>query len=184
MDSRGAREGLVEDFFRGTGRSYDRVVKVTTFGLDARWKKWLLAHVPDDATSILDLACGTGIVTRLLHEAHPRARIVGVDMTAEYLNVARARFADVDADISFIHSNAETAEFEGDFDAVISSYIPKYVDPDFLLKRLEGHLRPNAVVALHDFDYPRGAIPRAVWRAHMWTLGTIGLRVYPGAHSP
>jgi demethylmenaquinone methyltransferase/2-methoxy-6-polyprenyl-1,4-benzoquinol methylase len=177
-ETREERESLVEEFFAGTGRSYDRVVKVTTFGLDARWKRRLLAHVPESAVSILDLACGTGIVTGMLREAHPRARIVGVDFTEEYLAVARERFKDVD-EITFIHSNAETMRLEGSFNAVVSSYIPKYVDPHVLLDRLEGHLNPGAVVALHDFDHPRGAIPRAVWRTHMWMLNTLGWRVFP-----
>jgi demethylmenaquinone methyltransferase/2-methoxy-6-polyprenyl-1,4-benzoquinol methylase len=179
LQTRAAREELVDGFFAGTGRSYDRVVKVTTFGLDARWKRQVLAHVPENAGAILDLACGTGIVTRKLHEAHPHARIVGVDVTDEYLAVAREKFAGVDADITFILSNAETMELEGTFDAVVSCYIPKYVDPRVLLSRLEGHLNPGAVVALQDFDYPRGAIPRAVWSAHMWVLSTLGRAVFP-----
>ena len=179
LETRKAREELVDGFFTGTGRSYDRVVKVTTFGLDARWKRRVLAHVPESAGAILDLACGTGIVTMKLHEEHPNARIVGVDVTDEYLAVARGKFADLDADVTFILSNAETMELTGTFDAVVSCYIPKYVDPDVLLSRLEGHLNPGAVIALHDFDYPRGFIPRAIWSAHMWTLSTLGRRVFP-----
>jgi demethylmenaquinone methyltransferase/2-methoxy-6-polyprenyl-1,4-benzoquinol methylase len=178
MADRAAREDLVEGFFSGTGRSYDRVVRLTTFGLDARWKRRLLAHVPEDATSILDLACGTGILTGMLHEQRPAARIVGVDITEEYLAVARARFREVE-DIRFQLSNAETMRLDGRFDTVVSSYIPKYVDPEVLLDRLEGHLDPGAVVALHDFDHPHAAVPRAVWRAHMWGLRTIGRRLFP-----
>lgn len=178
LKTREAREGLVGKFFEGTGRSYDRVVKATTFGLDAGWKRHLMACVPESAESILDLACGTGIVTGLLRAACPKARIVGVDFTAEYLDVARERFQG-DDQVTFIESNAETMELEGEFDSVVSCYIPKYVDPDILLERLKGHLAPGTVVALHDFDYPRGAIPRAVWKTHMWALKTLGRRIYP-----
>ncbi len=177
-ETRDAREDLVEQFFAGTGRSYDRVVKVTTFGLDARWKRRVLAHVPESAERILDLACGTGIVTGMLREAHPRAQIVGVDFTEEYLAVARERFKGVE-EVTLIHSNAETMELEGSFDAVVSCYIPKYVDTDILLTRLEGHLNAGAVVALHDFDHPRGVISRVLWNTHMWALKTLGRRFFP-----
>jgi demethylmenaquinone methyltransferase/2-methoxy-6-polyprenyl-1,4-benzoquinol methylase len=178
LNTRTDRESLVERFFRGTGSSYDRVVRLTTFGLDAHWKRRLLSHVPESASSILDLACGTGIVTGLLHAARPNARIHGVDMTKEYLDLARERMRGVPG-ITFTESNAETMELEGTFDCVVSSYIPKYVKPHVLLDRLEGHLRPGAVIALHDFDHPHGVVSRTVWNAHMWLLKTFGRKIFP-----
>ena len=179
LSKRETREELTHRFFEGTGSSYDRVVAITTFGLDKRWKRRLLAHVPEEATAVLDLACGTGIVTTQIHEKVPQARIVGVDFTEEYLDVARTKFADIEADVTFVHSNAETMELDGRFDAVISSYLPKYVNPDALLERLEGHIEPGGIVALHDFDHPRVLIPRSHWRAHMWFLRVVGRLVFP-----
>ena len=179
MKTRAVREDVVHKFFEGTGRSYDRVVDITTFGLDRHWKRELLRLVPRDARRILDLACGTGIVTMRLHRRHPEAAIVGVDMTEEYLAVAREKFAGNPADVRFICSNAEEMELDGEFDAVVSCYIPKYVDPDVLLTRLEGHVRPGGVVALHDFDHPRGVLPKRIWQAHMWALKRFGTRLFP-----
>jgi len=179
VTDRSRREALVEGFFAGTGRTYDQVVAVTTLGLDGYWKRRLLAHVPAGARSILDLACGTGIVTRRLHERAPQARIVGVDLTEDYLAVARQSFADVDADVTFLHANAEIVDLDGTFDVVVSSYIPKYVDADALIGRFDPHLEPGGIVALHDFDYPSGWIPRAVWRAHMQLVRVVGCRLVP-----
>lgn len=182
LSERKDREALSERFFAGTGRSYDRVVALTTFGLDAHWKRRLLACVPADARSILDLACGTGIVTQKLHAKAPQARIVGIDLTEEYLEVARRKFADVDADVTFLRSNAEDMDPPGTFDVVVSSYIPKYVDPEILLDRVEMKLEPGGVIALHDFDRPSGRIPRAIWKAHMWMLRVAWTRVFPEWH--
>lgn len=176
---RAARESVVEGFFKGTSRSYDRVVAITTLGLDVHWKRRLLAYVPESARSILDLACGTGILTMKLHRRHPKARLVGVDMTEEYLAVAREAFEDIGADVTFLGSNAETMDLEGDFDVVVSSYIPKYVDADELLERLEGHVAPGGIVALHDFDYPHRGLPQAAWKMHMLALRTLGRRLFP-----
>ena len=178
-DGRHQREALVGRFFKGTGASYDRVVAVTTYGLDKSWKRRLLRHVPEDAASILDLACGTGILTMMLHRRCPDARIVGVDITDEYMVLAREKFEGTSADVEFVLSNAETMELEGSFDAVVSCYIPKYVDPNVLLERLDGHVRPGGVIAVHDFDYPRGRIPRALWTMHMAFLNHVGRRVFP-----
>ena len=179
LETREQREQLVEDFFAGTGKQYDRVVWWTTYGLDKRWKKRLLAHVPKDASRILDLASGTGIVLQMLHDRHPDAALVGVDITAEYLEHARKRFEGKDLDLTLQVSNAELMELDGAFDAVVSSYIPKYVDPDTVCARLADHVRPGTVISLHDFGYPRALVPKFVWNAHMWFLKQVVLRIMP-----
>ncbi len=54
----------------------------------------LIARVPIDAPqTVVDLGCGTGNVARILAERWPRARIVGVDNSAEMLAVAKASTA-------------------------------------------------------------------------------------------
>ena len=83
---------LPEKFFPGTGRSYDRVVAWTTLGFDGRWKRRLVRRLPE-CSSILELASGTGILTAMLLERFPKARVTGVDMTADYMEVARERLA-------------------------------------------------------------------------------------------
>ena len=40
---------------------------------------------------ILDQACGTGILTLKIARRFPQARIIGVDLTDEYLRVARRK---------------------------------------------------------------------------------------------
>ena len=92
MERRADRESVSERFFRGTANSYDRVARLLSYGLDGRWKRRLMTYVPPDATRILDLACGTGIVLGYLHARAPHAALVGVDFTAEYLDVARRKF--------------------------------------------------------------------------------------------
>lgn len=178
MSTKAARERVSKDFFTGTGATYDRVVALTTFGLDKRWKRALLEHVPPESTRILDLACGTGIVLERLHARCPNAKLVGVDFTADYLSVAKQRFAGRDIDVQLLHANAEEMVLEGTFDAVTSSYIPKYVDPDLLLARIANHVRPGTTIALHDFAYPRG-LGRFFWRRWMRLLKRFGPRIWP-----
>ncbi|MCB9824966.1 MAG: class I SAM-dependent methyltransferase [Planctomycetota bacterium] len=178
MRTRALREEVSEKFFKGTGATYDRVVAWTTLGLDKRWKKRLWAQVPTDAHRILDLACGTGIVLGGLHRRAPNAQLVGVDFTADYIEVARQRMAATDADVTFVHANAEEMQLEGTFDVVVSSYIPKYVDPDVLLDRLAPHVEPGTVLAFHDFAFPRGGA-RFLWRRWMRLIGWLGPKIWP-----
>ena len=183
MANRAAVSGasLVEKFFPGTGSSYDAVVRWTTLGLDARWKRWMLDRLPP-SRSILDLACGTGILTFDLLRRNPGARVVGVDVTEDYLAVAREKHRVLGGDVTFVHGNAETAPVLGlgPFDAVVSCYIPKYVDAGRLLDNVGPALRPGGTVLLHDFAYPKRPVPRAIWNAYFALLDPLGSRVFPG----
>ena len=73
-------KNLVPKFFDETGTTYDGVVSYGTLGKDRYWKKKILEQI-SDGNSFLELACGTGILTRGIAEKFPSAEIVGVDIT-------------------------------------------------------------------------------------------------------
>ena len=177
--TREQREHISETFFPGTGESYDRVVARTTLGLDRRWKDAMMASLDPEAGRILDLACGTGIVLNRLHQRCPKAALVGVDITEDYLAIARTRFEDSDLDLTLMHTNAEDMQLEGTFDAVVSSYIPKYVDPDIILERIAPHVYSGTRLAFQDFAHPRGFVPRQLWKGWMRGLKWFGPRIWP-----
>ena len=180
--SREARERISDEFFEGTGASYDKLVRWSTLGLDGRWKAAMLRHVvahKPNPRRILDLACGTGIVSMKLAKRFPDAELVGVDYTAEYMEIARARMKELGRAMTFVHSNAETAELEGTFDLIVSSYLPKYCDPDRLLTNLDPYVEEGAVVVLHDFTRPKGRPGRWLWRRWMKMLGNTGVKIWP-----
>ena len=57
----------------------------------------LLANVViESPNEIIDLGCGTGMVTAVLRERWPEARIVGVDGSAAMLDKARQDFTDIE----------------------------------------------------------------------------------------
>jgi len=172
------RAELVERFFTGTGRSYDRVVRTCTLGLDSYWKRRLLAKVPPSG-AILDLACGTGILTFALAKRHPEARIVGVDVTEDYLQVARRKAKPLGVKAEFIHANAETVPLTGMFDCITSSYIPKYVEANILLENVTPHLQSGGMIVLHDFLYPQPPVARAMWHGYNHALNFLGRHLFP-----
>lgn len=174
-----AREALVDRWFDGTGASYDRVVAWTTLGLDAYWKRRILAALPERANRVLDLACGTGIVLERLALRYPHAELVGVDLTQEYLDVAEAKLRRKGIQARLIHANAENVALEGHFDAVSASYLPKYVDADRLLTNLTPHVAPGGTVVMHDFTVPKALLTRWAWYGWMRLLATAGRRVFP-----
>ena len=87
MESDSAKE-LVPKFFGKTAGSYDKVARWATLGKDEYWKKQILNQIPN-GESYLDLACGTGILTRKIAKKFPNAKIVGIDITKGYLEIAK-----------------------------------------------------------------------------------------------
>lgn len=176
------RSSIIRSFFPGTGHSYDRVVHGFTLGLDYHWKRMLLRHIPKDSRRVLDLACGTGIVTEGIAKRCPDADIVGVDITDDYLKMYERRIRSKNLRASFLLGNAEDVKLEGIFDAVISSYIPKYVDPEILLSNINPHLKSSGVIAVHDFYYPPNSVARAIWRKYNRAMNFVGMRFFPEWH--
>lgn len=172
------RHSIIKSFFPGTGKSYDTVVHVFTLGLDLYWKRAIYKRVPP-SNRILDLACGTGIVTLGLAKRHPLAEIVGVDITDDYLTVYEQRIRKHGIKAQFILGNAEEVVLHGMFDAVVSSYIPKYVDPDVLFDNISPHIKSGGVIVLHDFTLPPNRFIRSIWNAYNSVMNFVGLRLFP-----
>ena len=123
---------LVPIFFDNTSNSYDIIVKRTTFGKDSFWKRKILDQLSNEKT-VLDLACGTGILTRQIAEKLPHAKITGVDITKNYLEKAKEKLI-LYQNISFVNQDAEKLNLEKKFDCITASYLSKYCIADILVK--------------------------------------------------
>jgi len=169
---------IIERFFSQTGPSYDAVVHYFTLGIDRRWKQRILAALPPAPRRILDLACGTGILTFAIARAHPGCHVVGVDISRSYLDVAEAKAARSDR-VTFVHQPAEAFVSDLPFDAVTASYLPKYADLDRLIPQIAAMLVPGGVVILHDFTYPTHPLLQHLFHLYFKAIQIIGGTIYP-----
>ncbi len=79
--------------------------------------------IPAEATSVLDLGCGTGTATRAIASRLPSASVTGVDLSPYMVFAARLKAQSI-PNLSFIHANAEALPFDDDsFDAVTASLL-------------------------------------------------------------
>lgn len=163
---------LVPKFFDRTSESYDKIVSRTTLGKDSFWKKEILKKIPK-CDSILDLACGTGILTQQIAQKIPNAKIVGVDVTPSYLEIAKKKLAS-NPNISFVQQDAEKLNLNTKFDCITSSYIPKYCTAEILVKTCLNHLKPGGKIILHDFTYPKNILVRKIWNLFFVILNRLG----------
>lgn len=147
--------------------SYDNVVRATTFGQDAAWKRRILEAV-GNRSNVLELACGTGILSSML--AGSGRRVAGLDLTFEYLQASRRKLH-----IPLAQGTAEVLPYrDGSFEAVVSSYLAKYADVERVADECWRVLQPGGVAVFHDFTYPSGAM-RGLWSSYFTILRIAGV---------
>ena len=86
------KQQFVTPMFDLIAPSYDRFTRLFSYGMDAGWKRTLLAEaraLSPAGTAALDLACGTGTVSQIL--AADGMRVTGVDISPEMIRVAREK---------------------------------------------------------------------------------------------
>lgn len=170
----------VHRFFAGTGRSYDRIVKLLTFGADIYWKRKILGAIPSNPALIVDQACGTGILSMQQARRWPRCRVVGVELRPEYLDIGRSRAAALHLEnLQWIVGRAEDVRLRAEADCITSSYLAKYADLQELIANARRMLRPGGRLILHDFTRPVHDRFYRLWRVYLGILKSVGPRIWP-----
>jgi demethylmenaquinone methyltransferase/2-methoxy-6-polyprenyl-1,4-benzoquinol methylase len=161
-------EVTARELFAPLGPTYDRYARLLSFGQDPRWRRFLVSRVPRTAGRVLDVATGTAAVAIELAKGAPGRTVVGLDQSPEMLAAGRARVerAGLADRIELSEGRAESLPFaDGEFDALTFTYLLRYVDdPLATMCELARVVRPGGVVAMLEFDVPRG-----VWRP-LWEL--------------
>ena len=117
------KQGLVNEVFAKVARRYDLMNDLMSGGLHRLWKSELLAWLapPKSAVSyaLLDVAGGTGdVALRFVRDAGNGASAVVCDISAEMIEVGRARGEKEADSLSFVRGNAEALPFaKASFDA-------------------------------------------------------------------
>lgn len=140
----------------------------------------MLRQIPEDSMSILEQACGTGILTTKIARRFPLSLVTGVDVEREYLQVARKKMLALGlTNIQFIAGRAEDVLLDTRFDCIISSYLAKYADLPTLVAGAANMLKEGGILIMHDFAYPRIAAFALVWRLNFLLLRGAGGRLFP-----
>ncbi|MBS1186898.1 MAG: methylase involved in ubiquinone/menaquinone biosynthesis [Burkholderiaceae bacterium] len=81
----------------------------------------LIPFQPDDSFRVLDLGAGTGLLSALVLERFPQAKLTLVDIAGAMLDKARERFAAAADHCEFVVADYASAPLPGQFDLVISA---------------------------------------------------------------
>ena len=150
-----AKVRAVDAMFDAIAPRYDLLNRVLTFGLDVGWRRRTVRSLDLPAGSrVLDLACGTGDLCRVLTAAGYRA--VGVDRSAGMLAAARTGAPLVRGDC------LDLPVPNGRVDGVVCGFaLRNFRSLEPFLAECARVLRPGGRVALLEVSAPENPVLRA-----------------------
>jgi len=128
------------------GTSWDARTYDATSAPQQSWASEVIARLPPLAPGarVLDVGCGTGLVTERLLQVAPGVRVIGVDASREMVALARARLG---ARAEILCQDALALDVGEPVDAIVSTAALHWVPSHELLwSRLAGALAPGGVI--------------------------------------
>jgi demethylmenaquinone methyltransferase/2-methoxy-6-polyprenyl-1,4-benzoquinol methylase len=171
--------------FRGIAPQYSWVGAAMSLGQDGRWRREMVSRVVTAPRArILDVAAGTGLVSRALARHDQASHVTALDPSEAMLATGAAQnaHAGLDGRIDPVLGRAEALPFaDATFDVVTFTYLLRYVDdPGATLRELTRVLRPGGVLASLEFHAPDDPLLRLGWRWYTrLALPVIGAAVSP-----
>jgi trans-aconitate 2-methyltransferase len=128
----------------------------------------LAALPPIDARTAIDLGCGPGNSTEVLAARYPKARVAGIDSSADMIAAARQRLPKINFAVQDLTAWADS----GPFDLILANAVLQWVpEHEVLLPALVARLAPNGALAVQmpdNLDEPAHRLMRDVAADGPW----------------
>ena len=158
MPSGEERSLLVREMFDRIAERYDLLNTVMSAGLNRLWNRRVVdAASLNPGGTALDLACGTGSLTRdLARKVGPDGYVLGIDFSHEMLRAARSRLTP-----GVAYRLGDATDLEGvpsdSFDAATIAYGARNIpDLDALFSEMARALKPGGVAVCLEITRPTG----------------------------
>ena len=154
--------------FDTIARTYDRLNRVMTLGLDRHWRRCAVHGLHG---RVLDVACGTGdMVLELMRQG---CTVTGIDLSEEMLAIARQKTAAANSQFSILNSqfqkaNAEALPFpDGEFDAVTCAFgVRNFVHLETGLREMLRVLKPGGKLVILELATPDSPLIAPFYRLY------------------
>jgi demethylmenaquinone methyltransferase/2-methoxy-6-polyprenyl-1,4-benzoquinol methylase len=166
---------IAQELFAPLAPGYERWANFLSLGQDARWRRRMVDGLAiETGQVVLDIAAGTGLITRLVQARG--ARVISVDQSLHMLQPAVWRGA------TGVIATAESLPFpDTSFDAVTFGYLLRYVgDVEVCMTEIARVLRPRGRVGMVEFGRPEGGWRPLWWGYTRLVLPTAGLAAGEG----
>lgn len=155
---------ILMKILESTPHRYDRGIRILTLGrLDGAYDR--LTSLIKRRQRVLDIGCGTGALT--VRAAFKGAKVKGIDVNEQMLEIAKKRVAEAKLEQSVELCEMGVAELEGEeaanYDVVMSGLCFSELTGDeliYTLKEVKRILKPGGAVLIADEIRPNGISKR------------------------
>ena len=180
---------FVRVIFTNVEREYDVLLHLMTLGLDWTWRKRLLSKVQfSHARRMLDLACGTGLVTfDLSNSAKGHTTVVGLDPSRSMLQavIRKKRISGRENSAEFVRATGEFLPFRNrTFEYVtVGLALRNFGDRSAVFRESSRVLVSHGWFLSVDFVFPEGPFLRRLYLFHIFhVLPALGRLVSTSWH--
>ncbi len=170
---------LVHQVFASVAENYDLMNDLMSLGVHRAWKRDFVANSGVQlGQRVLDLAGGTGDISRLLSAAvGARGQVVLTDINAAMLGVGRRRLEDLGivGNVRYALVDAEHLPFaDASFDIVTIAFgLRNVTDKQAALEEMHRVLRPGGRALILEFSEVRSEALKVLYDA--WSFGALPL---------
>lgn len=119
------------------------------------WAQELLKLAPQKTTSICDAGCGTGLLTGMLLEKYPEAKIEAVDILSSMVEQAKIRLSGFTDRLSFTVSDLCQLDRTETYDLIASNAVIHWIpEKTKLYSRIFQNLHPQGSFIAMTTNYP------------------------------
>ena len=153
------KKKFVGDVFTSVAKNYDVMNDAMSFGMHRLWKKILveLASIGED-DFILDIASGTGDISKLISKEYPNTNIFMSDINYEMLDEGRNRAIDesFNRNCHFCQLSGEELPFKDNtFDVITVGFgLRNFTNKKKGLKEMKRCLKKNGKLLVLEFSKP------------------------------
>ncbi len=184
------KRSFVRDMFAHIAPRYDLGNRLMTFGRDQSWRIRTARAALTDSTAaprILDLATGTGDLVLAIRQLKPGARIVGLDLTYEMLDLALVKMRQSSARSAVDFVNGDTLDLpfpDNTFDAITSGFMLRnLVDLDKGFREMVRVTRPGGRVAALEITRPTLPFWSQIFHIYFYSFVPLLMGAVSGAPS-
>ena len=153
------KKKFVGDVFTSVAKNYDVMNDAMSFGMHRLWKKILveLASISEE-DFILDIASGTGDISKLISKEYPNTNIFMSDINYEMLDEGRNRAIDesFSRNCHFCQLSGEELPFKDNtFDVITVGFgLRNFTNKERGLKEMKRCLKKNGKLLVLEFSKP------------------------------
>ncbi len=151
------------NLFNIVAPKYKNISRLLSFGQDRRWKKKLIAELPNKSkVACLDLACGTADICKALSEKYFDSSIVGLDLNESM--ISHAELTRSNDNIRFVVGDmCAIAENDEHFDIITGGYALRNApNLDKALSEIKRVMKKGGSAVFLDFSKPENRIIQAI----------------------